>query len=129
MKSHLLIDWMVAEWWREGGFQSHFSHHSVTIQTTKSLVHYSDYSVFTEWWPLFLWVYPNMKSQRIFHIPPVVSAMQKLYLKQPFQNLMIQKHFLLATIRKNWLSTQKKMSICVQHMFRSTHVKHMINMC
>ena len=40
---------MVAEWRLngdgKGGFQSHFSHHSVTIQLTEWQAHFSDLSV------------------------------------------------------------------------------------
>ena len=47
--SRLNDDWMVAERRLnddgKGGFQSHFSHHSVTIQSTEWQAHFSDLSV------------------------------------------------------------------------------------
>ena len=47
--SRLNGDWMVAEWQLngdgKGGFQSHFSHHSVTYQSTEWQAHFSDLSV------------------------------------------------------------------------------------
>ena len=47
--SRLNGDWMVAEWRLnddgKGGFQSHFSHRSVTIQSTEWQAHFSDLSV------------------------------------------------------------------------------------
>ena len=47
--SRLNGDRMVTEWRQnddgEDGFQSHFSHHSVTIQSTEWQAHFSDLSV------------------------------------------------------------------------------------
>ena len=49
MKSHLSVDWMVTEWWRNGDWmvtgKVDFSRISATIQSTEWQAHFSDLSV------------------------------------------------------------------------------------